>query len=184
MSFDVYKILEIEDLEYNEQIIDLSSSNNNDLQFVNQVNLTNNLPQTKVTPWIISTKMKEIMSEFENTTLSQFPCVLCSVCSKLMYPEKSSWIQRDPSISYPLANYTPLVTNPIPPTNRIAICQLCKSDPNCNYPPYLAPTPTEIESVLLGKRKYLSLIFLHCSLGRTPGANPFSEYRTLVGTMN
>ncbi|CAG8687266.1 20477_t:CDS:2 [Cetraspora pellucida] len=184
MSFNVYKILEIEDLEYNEQIIDLSSSNNNASQFVNQVNLTNDLPQTEVTPWIVSTKMKEIMTEFENTILSQFLYVPCSICSKLMYSKKSSWIQQDPSVSYPLANYIPLVTNPIPPTNRIAICQLCKSDPNRNYPLYFAPTPTEIESVLLKKCKYLSLIFLHCSLGRTPGANPFSEYRTLVDTMN
>ncbi|CAG8830672.1 23494_t:CDS:1 [Gigaspora margarita] len=184
MSFNVYKILEIEDLEYNEQIIDLLSSNNNVSQFINQVNLTNDLPQTEVTPWIISTKMKEIITEFENTTLSQFPCIPCSICSKFMYLEKSSWIQQDPFISYSFAKYIPLVTNPIPPTNRIAICQLYKSDPNYNYPLYLVPTPTEIESVLLEKRKYLSLIFLYCSLGRTSGANPFSEYRTLVGTMN
>ncbi|CAG8799697.1 14415_t:CDS:2, partial [Gigaspora rosea] len=116
-----------------------------------------------ISPWIASTKMKEIITEFENTILSQFPY---------------------PNFSYPLANYKPLVTNPIPPTNRIAICQLCKSDQNQNYPPYLAPTQIEIESVPLGKRKYLSLIFLHCFLGRTPGTNPFTEYRTSVGTMN
>ncbi|CAG8813701.1 20728_t:CDS:1, partial [Gigaspora rosea] len=56
-----------------------------------------------------------------------------------------------PNVLYPLANYEPLVTNPILPTNRIAICQLCKSNQNRNYPPYLAPIPTEIESVPLEK---------------------------------
>jgi len=158
MSFNVYKILEIEDLEYNEQMINLTSPNNA-LQSVNQVNLTNNLPQTEVLPWIASTKMKEIMTEFENTILTQFPCVSCSICSKLMYSKKSMWIQQNPNISYPLANYIPLVTNPVPPPNCIAICPLCKSDQNRNYPPYLTPTPPEIESVALAKCKYLSLIF-------------------------
>ncbi|CAG8475515.1 6891_t:CDS:2, partial [Gigaspora margarita] len=44
--------------------------------------------------------------------------------------------------------------------------------------------PDEIELVPLEKCRYLSPIFLHCSLGHTPGANPFTEYRSLVGTMN
>ncbi|CAG8820792.1 38233_t:CDS:2, partial [Gigaspora margarita] len=89
-----------------------------------------------------------------------------------------------PNTLYPLKNYMPLITNSIPPKNRIAICSLYKSNPNRNYPPYLFSIPEEIQSVPLGKCKYLSLIFLQCSLERTPGANPFSEYRTLVGTMN
>ncbi|CAG8611979.1 15971_t:CDS:2 [Gigaspora rosea] len=58
------------------------------------------------------------------------------------------------------------------------------SNPNRNYPLYLLRTLSEISSVPLEKHKYLSPIFLHCSLGRTPGANPFSEYRSLVGTVN
>ncbi|CAG8539952.1 3584_t:CDS:2 [Cetraspora pellucida] len=183
MSFNEYKILEIEDLEYNEQMIDLTSLNDA-TQSVNQVNLTNNLPQTEVLPWIASTKMKEIMTEFENTILTQFSCVLCFICSKLMYPKKSMWIQQNPNVSYPLANYIPLVANPILPPNRITICLLYKSNPNRNYPPYLVPTPPEIESVALAKYKYLLLIFLQCTLDRTSSANPFSEYRLLVSTMN
>ncbi|CAG8512098.1 16048_t:CDS:2 [Cetraspora pellucida] len=57
-------------------------------------------------------------------------------------------------------------------------------NPNRNYPPYLHQILPEIDAVPLEKRKYLSPIFLYCSLGHTPGANPFSEYRTLVGTVN
>ncbi|CAG8743304.1 937_t:CDS:1, partial [Ambispora leptoticha] len=134
--------------------------------------------------WIISEKMQELIDKFENTILCQFLYILCSICSKLMYPEKSMWIHRNPNISYPLENYVPLITNPVPPTNHIAIYPSCKSNTTRNYPPYLRPIPTEIELVPLRSRKHLSLIFLHCSLGRTPRANPFSEYRTLVGSMN
>ncbi|CAG8500526.1 12473_t:CDS:2 [Gigaspora rosea] len=42
----------------------------------------------------------------------------------------------------------------------------------------------EITSVPLHRRKYLSPIYLHCSLGRTPNSNPYSEYRSLISTMN
>ena len=36
----------------------------------------------------------------------------------------------------------------------------------------------------LHKRKHLSPIYLHCSLGRTPNNNPYSEYRCLIGNTN
>ncbi|CAG8487652.1 9179_t:CDS:2 [Cetraspora pellucida] len=114
-------------------------------------------------------------------------CVPCSVCSKLMNPEKSLWIFKESNTTYSLTTAYPdimLVTNPNPPPNRIAICSLCKSNPSRNYPPYLSQVPLEIELVPLEKRRYLSSVFLHCSLGRTPRANPFTEYRSLVGTMN
>ncbi|HEY9492398.1 MAG TPA: hypothetical protein VIP56_10470, partial [Nitrososphaeraceae archaeon] len=55
----------------------------------------------------------------------------------------------------------------------------CKSKPKRIYPPYLFPIPPEIQIILLAKRKYLSPIYLHSSLGRTPGINPFSEYRSV-----
>ncbi|CAG8843511.1 41711_t:CDS:1, partial [Gigaspora margarita] len=42
----------------------------------------------------------------------------------------------------------------------------------------------EITSVPLHKRKYLSSVYLHCSLERTPNSNSYSEYRSLIGTMN
>ncbi|CAG8786062.1 28742_t:CDS:1 [Racocetra persica] len=181
MSFHIHRILEIEPLEFNKEIIDLTSNNNNSQHSDHQ---SNESPRPGIFPWIISEKMQTLIEKFENTILSQFPYVPCSICSRLMYPEKSMWIHRNPNTLYPLENYKSLVVNPIPPANRIAICHSCKLNPTRNYPPYLHPIPPEIESVPLRLRKHLSLIFLHCSLGRTPGANPFSEYRTLVGTMN
>ena len=38
-------------------------------------------------------------------------------------------------------------------------------------------------SVPYAKRKYLSPVYLHTSLGRSAGANPFVEYRSLTGQM-
>lgn len=130
--------------------------------------------------------MQQIIDNFENKILCQFPCVPCSICSKLMYSEKSMWIQWEPNVVYPLTVAYPnisLATNSVPPSNWIAICHFCKSKPNQNYPQFLFPIPIEIKLVLLEKRKYLSSIFLHCSLSRTPGVNPFTEYHSLVGTM-
>ncbi|CAG8794254.1 18706_t:CDS:1, partial [Gigaspora rosea] len=78
---------------------------------------------------------------------------------------------RDPDITYPITIAypdTPLITNSNPPANRIAVCTSCKTNPTRNYPPYLCQIPPEINSVPLEKRRYLSPIFLHCSLGRTP----------------
>ncbi|CAG8557864.1 9993_t:CDS:2 [Cetraspora pellucida] len=97
------------------------------------------------------------------------------------------WIQQDHNITYPLTIAYPnisLVANPNPSIDHISVCASCKTNPNHNYSPYLCQIPPEITSVPLEKHKYLLPIFLHYSLGCTLGANPFSEYRTLVGTVN
>ncbi|CAG8503375.1 3740_t:CDS:2 [Gigaspora margarita] len=186
MSFFVNQIFEIEPLEYDEQTFNFNISDNITSQPTELQNETlSNLPLPAT--WTISMKMREIINQFGNTILHQFPCVPCTICSRLMYPEKAEWIPQDPNFHYPLITAYPtenLITNPNPPPNRIAICSSCKRNQNRNYSPYLCQIPPEINSVPLEKRKYLSPIFLHCSLGHTPGANPFSEYRTLVGTMN
>src|SRR5207248_1031100 len=76
-----------------------------------------------------------------------------------------------------------LAFHPRPP-DRVAICSACKNKPERIFPPYLYPIPSEIQAIPLAKRKYLSPIYLHSSLGRTPGVNPFNEYRNIVGTMS
>src|SRR6185436_20720853 len=38
-------------------------------------------------------------------------------------------------------------------------------------------------NVPYAKRKYLSPVYLHTSLGRSAGTNPFVEYRSLTGQM-
>ncbi|CAG8803311.1 28952_t:CDS:2 [Gigaspora margarita] len=186
MSYN-HQLFEIELLSY-EQITDLFTLENTS-QHTNSSHHTPSPIPTLSTypPWSPSTELQEIMNKFEEEILYQFPCIPCSICLKLMYPEKSQWIECDINISYALTNAYPnirLITNPNPPPNRIAICSSCKTNPNRNYPPYFHQIPLEIEAVPLEKRKHLSPVFLHCSLGRTPGANAFTKYRSLVGTMN
>ncbi|CAG8697927.1 16128_t:CDS:1, partial [Cetraspora pellucida] len=124
MSFHIHTIFEIEPLEYNEQIIDLTSLDNNNLQPIDRNNSSSNNQSCSTSTWVMSAKKRAIVNKFENTILTQFLCVPYSICSKLMYSEKSLWIQRDPNFLYPLSNYTTLVTNPNPPINQIAICSL------------------------------------------------------------
>ncbi|CAB5380972.1 unnamed protein product [Rhizophagus irregularis] len=52
------------------------------------------------------------------------------------------------------------------------------------YPcvPFPDPVPIEIQNVPLYHRIYLSPIHLSCSLGRTPNANAYTNYRHLTGT--
>jgi len=103
-----------------------------------------------------------------------------------MYPEKSRWTRKNDNITYPLIRAYPnlsFIFNPNPPNNRIPICDACVKNPFRNYPPYLHPVPPEIENIPLWKRKYLSPIFLHSSLGRTSDMNNYTTYRSFVGTM-
>ena len=44
----------------------------------------------------------------------------------------------------------------------------------------MSSTRPNTHDVPYSKRKYLSPIYLHTSLGRSAGANPFVEYRSLV----
>ncbi|CAG8563367.1 13473_t:CDS:1, partial [Gigaspora rosea] len=77
---------------HNEQIINLSSFSNSLSSEVQITDSTvNNIPSAlhTILPWTISPKMQQIIDDFENKILCQFPCVPCSICSKLMYPEKS-----------------------------------------------------------------------------------------------
>lgn len=82
----------------------------------------------------------------------------------------------------PLSTIIPLTTHPNNPS-KIAVCRNCKSHPNTRINHRLAPIPACITDVPYAKRKYLSPIFLHTSLGRSVGANPFVEYRSLTGQM-
>ncbi|CAG8786819.1 10580_t:CDS:2 [Cetraspora pellucida] len=66
---------------------------------------------------------------------------------------------------------------------RVPTCNSCKKPETRFSFPYLSPMPVEITSVPLYIRKCLSPVYLHCSLGRMPNSNPYSEYRSLTGTM-
>ena len=163
---------------------DLNLPSNRSNQNLNSQN------NTQPTYWRPSSKLQKLYDKFQNNILSQWPRIACVYCGKLLYPEKASWIIYDPSITYPLQQEIPHIsltfhpdTSRIP-ESRVPTCDSCKK-PSTRYSfPYLSPIPEEIASVPLHKRKHLSPVYLHSSLGRTPNSNPFSEYRSLTGTMN
>ncbi|RGB21935.1 hypothetical protein C1646_776965 [Rhizophagus diaphanus] len=136
--------------------------------------------------WRPSSKLQILYNKFQNIILSQWPQIACIYCGKLLYPEQANWVLYDPSITYPLQQQVPDIsltfhpnTNCIP-ESRVPTCNSCKK-PSTRYSfPYLLPIPEEIASVPLYKRKYLSPVYLHYSLERTPNSNPYSEYRSLT----
>jgi hypothetical protein len=177
-----------ESLEDHEFILQFNDSNDlQNLHRVNQIQPHNQqLSSDVIVPWKPSKKLNNLHESFQQTILNQCPCLPCSNCGYLLYPDKAKWIPYDQDIQYPFKIAFPrskLAFNPHPP-ERIAICSACKNKPGRIFPPYLCPIPPEIQIIPLAKRKYLSPIYLHSSLGRTPGVNPFSEYRSIVGTMN
>jgi hypothetical protein len=140
--------------------------------------------------WTPSPKFRRLYDRFQDNILSQWPRIACVYCGKLLYPEKASWILHNSSITYPLQQQVPNISLSFHPNTsritqlRVPTCESCKK-PSTRYSfPHLSPIPQEIASVPLHKRKHLSPIHLHCSLGRNPNSNPYSEYRTLTGTMN
>ncbi|CAG8828546.1 4324_t:CDS:2, partial [Gigaspora margarita] len=67
--------------------------------------------------------------------------------------------------------------------NKVPTCNFCKKPETRFSFPYFSPMPEEITSVPLHMRKCLLPAYLHCSLGRIPNSNPYSEYRSLTRTM-
>jgi hypothetical protein len=187
MSSHVFRVLEIEPLQQGESIIDFSSNDTQDQsnQLRNSYLQMTQLPQI-FSPWNPSEKFKTLKNKFELYIYAQHPCLPCSYCGRMMYPEKSRWILKNNHFTYPLIRAYPnlsLTFNPNPPNNRIPICDACYKNPSRNFPPYLYPIPPEIDNIPLSKRKYLSPIFLHSSLGRTPDMNNYTTYRSFIGTM-
>jgi hypothetical protein len=66
---------------------------------------------------------------------------------------------------------------------KLPTCYSCAKPRNRLQFPSLAKIPEEIEALPLHRRKYLSPVYLHCSLGRNSNSNTYSEFRTIVGTM-
>ena len=113
MSFHVHQILELEPLELGETFFQLSTHSN--------PVLSQNVSQTN-SVWTASEKFKSIKQKFDSYILYQHPCVPCSYCGRLLYPQKANWIQRRENFEYPLTQAYPnlrLVINPNPPEDQI-----------------------------------------------------------------
>src|SRR5688572_3735366 len=180
LNYQVYTLNE--NLEDHEFIIQLNDSQ--DINTLNEQedfnkNLNPFYTQTQqyaisndiVLHWKLSKKLNNLHKTFQQTILNQCPCLPCSICGYLLYPEKTKWIPYKENVLYPFKAAFPrakLAFHPRSPS-RIAVCSSCKSKPKRIYPPYLFPIPPEIQIIPLAKRKYLSPIYLHSSLSRTPG---------------
>ncbi|CAJ0835293.1 1706_t:CDS:2 [Entrophospora sp. SA101] len=182
MSFHVYQILEFGPLQPNEQVFENftdsrtgAPSTTEDLNTIHQTSSNEITAQHPTHP----TPSGEIVP---HPIISWEPS---QKFIRLLYPEKAKWTQKIENFEYPLiqANLNlRLIENPNPPENRIAVCSSCKKNPRRNFPPYLHPIPVEIQQIPLFKRKYLSLIYLHSSLGWTSNLGAYSEYWSIVGT--
>jgi len=160
-------------------------------QFSNLPNNPTN-PHLQLTPtnfpaWRPSRRLRKKLAQLFNDHYNQFPCLPCIYCGKLLYPEKAFWVTQEDLSAYPLFQLYPSIAIDdiarIDTVNKLPTCQSCKKPSTRLQIPSLAPIPQEISDVPYSKRKYLSPIFLHSSLGRSSNANAYTEYRSLVGTM-
>ena len=69
-------------------------------------------------------------------------------------------------------------------SSKIAVCSSCKNLRLRISPPSIVETPPEIERVPIYHRRWLSPVFLSCSLGRVPNSNSYTNYRILSGKFN
>ena len=107
LNFNVYMLNEnLEDYESIIQFDDLSDPHETDILNQPSIQMCNRLPLSNIiTPWNPSKKLSNLHKTFQQTILNQFPCLPCSNCSYLLYPEKAKWIQYDENILYPFKTY-------------------------------------------------------------------------------
>jgi len=145
-----------------------------------------NIQPPVIPPWQPNTRLRKLHTQFQKTILYQHPCTPCVYCEKLLYPTKAQWIPYDNHSVYPIEEHYPHIELIMRSKNSqllISVCNKCKSKPQIITHLPLHPIPQEILAIPIMHRRFLSPVFLHCSLGRTTGANPFSEYRILSGDM-
>ena len=75
----------------------------------NQINYQQQFtPQTDILlQWKPSKKLNNLHKNFQQTILNQCPCLPCSICGYLLYPEKAKWIPYEENKLYPLKKLLP-----------------------------------------------------------------------------
>jgi len=146
-----------------------------------------NIEPSSIPQWRPTTRLHKLHTRFVNSILYQHPCITCAYCGKLMYPAKAQWQPYNSNTTYPIEEYYPDVQLILKKDKHsrtlISLCKKCKSNKQTISCPRLHPIPQQILSIPLMQRRFLSPVFLHCSLGRNSGDNFFSEYRILTGDM-
>lgn len=151
-----------------------------------QIQYPPNLNINPLPPWRPSQRLRSLHTHFQNTILSQYICLPFAFCGKLLYPTKVKWIPYNENYTYPLEiNFqnVDIYIRGGDSTHTVCVCESCKNNQR-RYPcPKLHPIPDVIKTIPLTQRRFLSPVFLHCSLGRNLDANRYTEYRALVGDM-
>jgi hypothetical protein len=95
------------------------------------------------------------------------------------------WVPFDINFSYNLLLCFPQIGLFHHPNDscKIACCKTCVDTRKRRFPPQLDPIPTEISSVPMFHRRWLSPIHLSCSLGRSENSNPFTTFRHLLHSL-
>ncbi|CAG8445138.1 2792_t:CDS:2 [Gigaspora rosea] len=136
-------------------------------------------------PWTPSDKLLSLYYQFESKILYDHPHIPYCYCSILMFQSATHWINIEPNAHYTLPLAFSNVSVYYNQSNtKVAICLSCKKKNTRRFPPIISPIPSEIQSVPMFHCKYLSPISLFCSLGRTPGSNPYMTYRFLNGDIS
>ena len=136
LNFNVYAL--DNNLENDEFILQFDNSDN--LQKLYTINIPkqidNQQSSSNITiPWQPSKKLNKLHKNFQQTVLNQFPCLPCSYCGYLLYPNKAKWIPHKENILYPFKAAFPrskLAFHPRSPS-RIAICAACKNKPKESF---------------------------------------------------
>ncbi|CAB5296416.1 unnamed protein product [Rhizophagus irregularis] len=132
-------------------------------------------------PWQFSTKLFNLKSQFDKDILTQYPCVLCSYCSRLQYPTKARWELYNDTIQYSLEKV--YQNNPQiklvfhtddSKLKRIATCSSCYN-----------PVPAEIQNVPPYHPNNNSNSWYHSSLNNAAtwlcyNNSYFRPYKTLI----
>ena len=116
---------------------------------------------------VLLTDFKKFYVYFMKTTMLSFHASPVHIVPVYYIHYLQKWITRDNSIVYPLETSFPeinLTNNPRNPT-KVAVCDGCKSNSNNRVCLPLTQIPQCIHNVPYAKRKYLSPIYLHTSLG-------------------
>ena len=162
--------------------------NNNTPDIISNSNMTPPI-LTHNNIWTPSETFWRIYNKFQSTILKEYPDMPCVYCGRMLYKNKATWIAYDPTETYPIEQNNQINVLTSYGTMRrqilkIPSCYSCVKPQNRFSFPSLVRIPNEIEAVPLHRRKFLSPIYLHCSLGRNSGStNTYSEYCSIVGTM-
>jgi hypothetical protein len=170
-----------------DQIITNSTTNLEHLNtnpFTNQTFTTYN----QNSQWRPNTNFQRIHNKFQSTILKEHLDTPCVYCGRLLYKNKATWIAHNPSETYPIERVNRIdafylygaMKRQIP---KVPTCSSCAKPRTRLHFPTLARIPDEINNVPFHRRKFLSPIYLHSSLGRNPSSDTYSEYRSIVGTM-